>query len=80
MLLVNDNSKWTNLVRRAVWSVAMVGGFVVVILAGHLHLMVGVLLIQAAAFREIVRIAHEPSKDKKLPHYQSLGWYLKRVP
>lgn len=76
VLLKNDNQRWANLVRRAVWTVVLVGGFVALVAAGHVYLMAMVFAIQASAFFEIVRIAHEPGKDRKVPYIWGLNWYV----
>ena len=73
-LLKFDKGKWLGAARRTLWGAILIGTFVAIILAGHAYLMALVLAIQAAAFYEIVRIAHEPGKERKLPYAWYLNW------
>lgn len=73
---VDPIAKKRNFLTRAVWTVIMVSSFVGIILAGHLYVILLVLLIQATTFKEVISIAHIPSKEKKLPWFRSLNWYF----
>ena len=77
-LLVNEapRKKWHNFLVRTVWTLIMVGGFLGLILAGHISVIFLVCLIQVLVYKEVISIAHLPSKEKKLPWFRTLNWYF----
>lgn len=59
---------WT----RLIWTVVMISFFALVLLSGHLAVIFFIVLIQAQIFKEVISIAHVPSKEKKLPFFQGI--------
>lgn len=54
----------------------MIAGFFIILSAGHIWLIALVALIQVLAFKEVINLATEPSREKKLPWVRSLNWYF----
>lgn len=52
----------------------MVTGFMLIIASGHLAVVAMVVGIQAMVFKEVIHIAHVPSKEKKLPWFRLINW------
>jgi len=77
-LLVDEvpNKKWKNMWIRTLWTIVMVTGFIGIILAGHIWVILLVILIQTLVYKEVISIAHVPSKEKKLPWFRALNWYF----
>ncbi|XP_063912560.1 phosphatidate cytidylyltransferase 1-like [Zophobas morio] len=93
-LLVNQPSytKWKSWWTRVSWSLVMILGFSGVILSGHFYVIMLVIIIQFACFKEIITIAflnssllrHRDGTQKKfvsqtfpkLPLFRSLNWYF----
>lgn len=50
--------------------------FFVILAAGHIWLIGLVVLIQVLAFKEVIHLATEPSRERKLPWVRSLNWYF----
>ncbi|RHZ84449.1 hypothetical protein Glove_81g29 [Diversispora epigaea] len=77
-LLVNQSSekKWRNMTVRAIWTFVMIGGFFAALAAGHFFVIFLVVLIQTLVYKEVIALAHVPSKEKKLPWFKSLNWYF----
>ncbi|KAL7751542.1 phosphatidate cytidylyltransferase [Sorochytrium milnesiophthora] len=70
------DKKWKNWWTRSVTTFGMVGGFVAILLAGHFWVILLVVAIQLAVYREVISIAHVPSKEKKLPWFRLINWYF----
>ncbi|KNE67458.1 hypothetical protein AMAG_11920 [Allomyces macrogynus ATCC 38327] len=68
--------KWRNWWTRTFWTLIMVAGFFGVLFAGPLWVIMIVLVLQLAVFREVIQIAHVPSKEKKLPWFRVINWYF----
>ncbi|KAJ1549649.1 hypothetical protein HK405_006519 [Cladochytrium tenue] len=55
----------------------MIGSFVGIILAGHIWVVLLVVVIQIMVYWEVIAIAHVPSKAKKMPWFRTLNiWFL----
>ncbi|CAG8606444.1 7150_t:CDS:2, partial [Acaulospora morrowiae] len=61
---------------RAIWTLVMIGGFFVILAAGHFFVILLVVVIQTLVYREVIALAHVPSKEKKLPWFKTLNWYF----
>ncbi|KAJ3375508.1 hypothetical protein GGF31_004627 [Allomyces arbusculus] len=68
--------KWRNWWVRTTWTLIMVALFFVILLAGHVWVVLLVVAIQLAVFKEVIQIAHVPSKEKKLPWFRLVNWYF----
>ncbi|KAI9179402.1 phosphatidate cytidylyltransferase [Blastocladiella emersonii ATCC 22665] len=69
-------AKWRNWWIRTVWTLIMVAAFIVILLAGHAWVVLLVVLLQLGVFREVIAIAHVPSKEKRLPWFRLINWYF----
>lgn len=54
----------------------MIGGFFVAMFAGHIYVIGIVTALQIISFKEVIAIAHVPSRAKNLPFTRSLNWYF----
>lgn len=54
----------------------MMAGFFVVLGAGHIWVIALVALVQVLTFKEVIKLATEPSREKKLPWGRVLNWYF----
>lgn len=54
----------------------MIGGFFAAIFAGHIYVIGIVTVLQVVSFKEVIAIAHVPSRAKNLPFTRSLNWYF----
>ncbi|KAI9355431.1 phosphatidate cytidylyltransferase [Zopfochytrium polystomum] len=70
-------NRWKNWWVRTFWTFVMIGGFVGIILAGHIWVVLLVVVIQILVYWEVIAIAHVPSKAKKMPWFRTLQvWFL----
>ncbi|WPK23738.1 hypothetical protein PUMCH_000983 [Australozyma saopauloensis] len=63
-------------ITRTIWSLVMIGSFLVLVLSGHLPLIALVIVFQVLVFKEIIALTSEPARDKNLPYNKSLNWYF----
>jgi len=77
-LLVDQPSikKWKNMTVRTTWTFVMIGGFFAILALGHIWVILLVEIIQTLVYKEVIAIAHVPSKEKKLPWFKTLNWYF----
>ncbi|KAJ3218795.1 hypothetical protein HDU67_004043 [Dinochytrium kinnereticum] len=77
-MLVNEPAvkKWRNWWVRSFWTFVMVGGCVAILLAGHIWVVLLVVVIQTMVYKEVISIAHIPSKEKKMPWFRTMNWYF----
>lgn len=61
---------------RTIWTLVMIAGFFVILGAGHIWIIGLVALIQILTFKEIISLATEPIREKKLPWGRSINWYF----
>ncbi|KAF5118137.1 hypothetical protein DV495_001334 [Geotrichum candidum] len=74
---VNEKEKKKqNFIIRTIWTLVMIGGFFLIIAAGHIYIIGLVVLIQILAFKEVITLAAKPSIEKKLPWGRTLNWYF----
>lgn len=70
------DKKIQNFIVRTIWTLVMIGGFFVILAAGHIWIILLVVTIQILAFSEVINLATEPSREKNLPWGRSLNWYF----
>lgn len=63
-------------ITRAVWTLAMIGGFFLAMFSGHVYMLFVITAIQIISFKEVINIAQVPTKKKNLPLTRSLNWYF----
>ncbi|CAG8822015.1 31049_t:CDS:2, partial [Gigaspora margarita] len=72
---IDDNKKkWKNMAVRTLWTFVMIGGFFAILAAGHSMVVILVVIIQTLVYKEVIALAHVPSKEKKLPWFKTLNW------
>ncbi|RKO92918.1 phosphatidate cytidylyltransferase [Blyttiomyces helicus] len=54
----------------------MIGGFLGVLLAGHVWVVLLVVAIQTLVYKEVISIGVVPSKEKQLPWNRTIHWYF----
>lgn len=76
-VVVNEKEqKKQNFIVRTFWTLVMIGGFFLIIAAGHIYIIGLVVLIEILAFKEVINLAAKPSVEKKLPWGRTLNWYF----
>ncbi|CAG8583682.1 20199_t:CDS:2 [Dentiscutata erythropus] len=74
---IEDNKKkWKNMAVRTLWTFVMIGGFFALLSTGHSFVVILVVIIQTLVYKEVIALAHVPSKEKKLPWFKTLNWYF----
>src|SRR6476661_3370364 len=59
-LLVAQQNKWKNWWVRSLWTYLMIGGFIAILLSGHLFVITLVLFVITFVYREIIEIGLQP--------------------
>ena len=67
---------WQNWWTRTYLSLIMSISFIIIVLSGPLYIILLVSVMQLVVFKEVISIAHVPSKMKKLPWFRILNWYF----
>ncbi|RIB08385.1 phosphatidate cytidylyltransferas-like protein [Gigaspora rosea] len=73
---IDDKKKWKNMAVRTLWTFVMIGGFFAILAAGHSMVVILVVIIQTLVYKEVIALAHVPSREKKLPWFKTLNWYF----
>ncbi|KAI9225958.1 MAG: phosphatidate cytidylyltransferase [Piptocephalis tieghemiana] len=71
-----NEKKWRNWWTRTFWTLIMIGGFFLILAAGPFWVVTLVILVQTLVYKEVIAIAHVPSKERKLPWFRVLNWYF----
>ncbi|CAG8543913.1 13367_t:CDS:10 [Funneliformis mosseae] len=71
-----STKKWKNMAVRSIWTFVMIFGFFAILALGTLWVILLVCVIQTLVYKEVIAIAHVPSKEKKLPWFKTLNWYF----
>ncbi|KAG5518385.1 hypothetical protein PMAC_003182 [Pneumocystis sp. 'macacae'] len=66
----------SNFYLRTIWTFAMIFGFLVIVAAGHIWIIVLLTIIQVIVFKELIAIVNISDKEKKLPWFRTLNWYF----
>jgi phosphatidate cytidylyltransferase len=75
-LLLNQPTKWRNWWIRTFWTFVMISGFMGILYAGPVYVILLVGLLQVLVYREVISIGVEPSQERNLPWFRSLHWYF----
>ncbi|KAK9255085.1 phosphatidate cytidylyltransferase [Lipomyces tetrasporus] len=54
----------------------MIGGFAALLAAGHIWMIALVAALQILTYKEVIALAHDKSRQRKLPYGKVLTWYL----
>ncbi|CAI2177271.1 14595_t:CDS:2 [Funneliformis geosporum] len=68
--------KWKNMTVRSFWTFVMIFGFFAILALGTIWVILLVVVIQTLVYKEVIAIAHVPSKEKKLPWFKTLNWFV----
>lgn len=68
--------KKQNFIVRAIWTIVMLVGFIIIIAMGHIWTVLLILACQILTFKECISVTSQSSKEKNLPLTKSLNWYL----
>lgn len=74
-LLVANPNKWKSAMVRTYTTLLMLGGFSGLIYLGHVALMLLVIALQVAMFREIKKLTLMLSSRPPLPSFRAMHWY-----
>jgi phosphatidate cytidylyltransferase len=69
-------AKLSNFKTRTISSLIMVGGFALILSAGHFYCCLLVLLINICIFKEIVSLKRNSQREAKLPYFYIINWYF----
>jgi phosphatidate cytidylyltransferase len=72
----STNSKFVSLRVRTFWTIILIAGFILVILAGHLWCGILVVFISMGIYKEIIGLKRNVEKDRKLPLFYGLRWFF----
>lgn len=61
---------------RTIWTFVMIFGFFIILGLGHIWVIFLVVVIQTLVYKEVIALAHVPSKEKKLPWFKTLNWLV----
>lgn len=78
MLLADQSAsaKWANWSVRTLWTLIMIGGFFACVAAGPLFVILLVVMVQGLVYKEVIYLANVPSREKKLPWFRTMNWYV----
>ncbi|KAK9476100.1 cytidylyltransferase family-domain-containing protein [Lipomyces japonicus] len=68
--------KKQNFIVRTIWTVVMIAGFFIILGAGHFWVISLISVILILTYKEVIRLAHDPSREKALPFSKALTWYF----
>ncbi|KAK7203657.1 cytidylyltransferase family-domain-containing protein [Myxozyma melibiosi] len=75
-LISEKEKKKQNFIVRTIWTVVMILGFFGLLAAGHGYIMLLVTAIQILTYKEVIALANEPAREKKLPYGKTINWYF----
>ncbi|KAK9370482.1 cytidylyltransferase family-domain-containing protein [Lipomyces kononenkoae] len=75
-VVTEKEKKKQNFIVRTIWTIVMIAGFFILLAAGHIWIMALVTAIQILTFKEVIALANEPAREKKLPYGKVISWYF----
>lgn len=54
----------------------MIFGFFAILALGHIWVILLIVVIQTLVYKEVIAIAQVPSKEKDLPWFKTLNWFV----
>lgn len=61
---------------RALWTVVMIGGFIGIMLSGHVYIAALIALLQVLSYNEVINLTGEKKYFDDLPWGRLLSWYF----
>ncbi|KAL1923900.1 uncharacterized protein VTP21DRAFT_6935 [Calcarisporiella thermophila] len=71
-----SSTKWRNWWLRVTTTLLMIAGFLLIVSMGHVWVILLVEIIQTLVYKEVITLASQKSKDRKLPYFKVLSWYF----
>jgi len=70
--------KVVNFKVRTLWTFILLAGFFTILAMGHMYVIALVTVIQIIVYKEVIAIASVPAREKKIPFFKVLNWYVWR--
>lgn len=70
------SQKWKNLTVRTIWTLVMIFGFFAIMAAGHVWVILLIIVVQTLVYKEVIALAQVPTREKKLRSFKALNWYF----
>jgi phosphatidate cytidylyltransferase len=61
---------------RTLWTFILLAGFFTILALGHVYVIALVTVVQILVYREVIALASVPVREKKIPFFKVLNWYL----
>ncbi len=68
--------KVVNFKVRTLWTFILLAGYFTILALGHMYLIALVTVIQIIVYKEVIALASVPAREKKIPFFKVLNWYL----
>lgn len=68
--------KVVNFKVRTLWTFILLAGFFTILAMGHMYVIALVTVIQIIVYKEVIAIASVPAREKKIPFFKVLNWYV----
>lgn len=68
--------KYENLILRTIWTIIMLGGFIVIFYAGHFYTTLLCIFVSMGTMAEILELRRNKEKDQHIPSSKFLLWYF----
>jgi len=70
--------KVVNFQVRTLWTFILLAGFFTILAMGHMYVIALVTFIQIIVYKEVIAIASVPAREKNIPFFKVLNWYVRR--
>ena len=68
--------KVVNFKVRTLWTFILLAGFFTILALGHMYVIALVTVIQILVYKEVIALASVPAREKNIPFFKVLNWYL----
>jgi phosphatidate cytidylyltransferase len=68
--------KVVNFKVRTLWTFILLAGFFTILALGHMYVIALVTVIQIVVYKEVIALASVPAREKNIPFFKVLNWYL----
>jgi hypothetical protein len=68
--------KVVNFKVRTLWTFILLAGYFTILALGHMYLIALVTVIQIIVYKEVIALAAVPAREKKIPFFKVLNWYI----
>ena len=70
------SSKMHTLIVRSITGIVMMFGFTLILMSNHTLVAAFVVLLQIMVYREMTSLRYKEAKEKDIPLFRSLNWYV----